>query len=65
MFKAQPLDITANRGSINSPPLAANHHPVRTIGPAKHEPAASPMTWNSQRIFEPDARHFTFSLFLG
>jgi hypothetical protein len=27
--------------------------------------AASPITQNSQWIFEPDALHFTFPLFLG
>jgi hypothetical protein len=30
----------------------------------QHE-SASPFTQNCQRIFEPDALHFTFSPFLG
>jgi hypothetical protein len=31
----------------------------------KHKPAARPITQNCQRIFEPDALHFTFSPLLG
>ena len=37
MFKAQPLDIDANRVSINNPPFPGDHHAVCPVSAAQHE----------------------------
>ena len=45
--------------------LPPNPNQFYNFATLKHKSAASPLTQNCQRIFEPDALHFTFSPFLG
>jgi hypothetical protein len=45
--------------------LLSSPHQLNNLAAPQHKPTASSIAQNCQRIFEPNALHFTFSPFLG